>query len=359
LNRGGTENLLLDVFKNARDEDLDIFCVYRNGGILHQAYKETGISLRKITPRGKFDLLYIFKLRAFLKKTKTEIAHAQQPLDALYAFLACLGLKTKVLFTMHGYDFSLGKLNRRIIRFAHKHTDLNIFVSKDQRDYFIEKYRFRKEKTRVIYNGISFEKFSGFAHRSLRHEFDIPQGGLLLGSVGNFNPVRDQMTICRFLKLLHEQKVAFTFIFAGSHSKAAPRYWDDCRTFCNEHDLQHKVIFAGSRNDIPNFLSQLDAFIYATDHDTFGIAVIEAMYMGIPVFINDWKVFMETTGGGKHGNFYRTKDENDLHDKFNAFLADSEKFNNKAVRDSKWVESQFSIQTHIKNLQRAYKAVLN
>jgi len=358
LNRGGTETLLLDTFKNIQEENLDIVCVYRMGGILYEDLRETGVSLTKITPKGRFDLSYIFRLRVFLKKNEIEIAHAQQPLDTFYAYLACIGLKTKVLFTMHGYDFRYGKLTKRIIRFIHKRTDLNIFVSKAQRDYFIDKYSFRIEKTRVLYNGISFDKFDDFQPASIRKEFEIPTSQLLMGSVGNFNPARDQMSICRFLNLLNKQKIDFTFIFTGSQSKAAPWYWDDCRNYCNENGLQQKVIFAGLRNDIPNFLSQLDAFIYATDHDTFGIAVIEAMYMGIPAFINNWKVFEEITDGGKHGNFYHTKDENDLLNKFMPFLANRKIFDEKAKLDSQWVKEQYSIQNHIKNLLEVYRSML-
>jgi len=358
LNRGGTETLLLDTFRNIGQEEINIVCIYRIKGILYEDFRQTGIKLVQISPKGKFDVSYIFRLRRVLKNNNIEIAHAQQPLDALYAYLACIGLKTRVLFTMHGYDFRYGKLTRRIISFVHKRTNLNIFVSKAQRDYFIEKYRFRKDKTRVLYNGISFDKFNDFQYTSIRQEFDIPENRLLLGSVGNFNPARDQMTICRFLYLLNQQNVDFTFIFAGSQSKAAPWYWDDCRNYCTEHGLQSKVIFAGLRNDIPNFLSQLDAFIYATDHDTFGIAVIEATYTGVPTFINDWKVFTEITEGGQYARLYRSRDEKDLLTKFLHFTENREDYVLKAKDDAAWAEAQYSIQSHIKNLLEIYRSVL-
>lgn len=359
LNRGGTETLLLDMFRNIQQEDVNVLCVYRMGGVLYDDFIETGVSLTKISPKVKFDLSYIFRLRGFLKTNRIEIAHAQQPLDALYAYLACIGLKTKVLFTMHGYDFRYGKLTRRIISFIHKRTDINLFVSKNQRDYFIEKYHFRKDKTRVLYNGVSFDKFDDFQHASIRKEFSIPRACLLIGSVGNFNPARDQMMICRFLNLLNMQGTDFTFIFAGSQSKAAPWYWDDCRSYCYENGLQKRVVFAGLRNDIPNFLSQLDAFVYATDHDTFGIAVIEAIYMGIPAFINDWKVFEEITNEGRHANLYQTRDEKDLLKKFLHFAEKKEDYLLKAKSDASWAKAQYSIQNHIDNLLKAYESVLS
>jgi len=239
-----------------------------------------------------------------------------------------------------------------------RRVDLVIFVSNTQQDYYIDKYHFRKVKSRVLYNGISFDKFNNVQPISIRKEFDVSENELLLGSVGNFNVGRDQMTICRFLNRLNQQNISFTFIFIGSKSETVPHYWNDCQNYCSENGLGSKVIFAGSRSDIPNFLNQLDAFIYSTDHDSFGIAVIEAMYMGIPAFINNWKVFEEITDGGKHGNFYHTKDENDLLNKFMPFLANRKFFDEKAKLDSQWVKEQYSIQNHIKNLLEVYRSVL-
>jgi glycosyltransferase involved in cell wall biosynthesis len=359
LNQGGSETLILDTLNNLDRSDLEIYCIYRSEGLLSNDFRETGARLVRIAPKGKWDLLYIWRLRKYLRKSQINIAHAQQSVDALYAWLACLGLKTKVLFTMHGYDFKFGNATKRIIRFIHRRTSLNIFVSKTQRDYFIDKYNFKLEKTRVLYNGVCFDKFDKFKYFSIREEFNIPEQNLLLGMVGNFNPARDQMTICRFLDLLNQKDVEFTFVFAGSQSKAAPWFWDDCQRFIQEKGLSGKVIFAGPRYDVPNFNTQLDAFLYATDHDTFGIAVIEAMSKSIPVFINDWKVFLEITDNGKHAIVFKSKNEKDLLIQFLNFLDNMDKFRQKAKQDADWVRKQYSIQTHIKNLRDIYRNALS
>lgn len=51
-----------------------------------------------------------------------------------------------------------------------------------------------------------------------------------------------------------------------------------------------KVHFMGPRSDVPELLASWDAFLYSTDHDTFGIAVVEAIAAGLPTFVNDWEV---------------------------------------------------------------------
>jgi len=99
-----------------------------------------------------------------------------------------------------------------------------------------------------------------------------------------------------------------------------PHLYDDCVNYCKQNGLEYKVLFLGSRTDIPQILDQLDAFVYATDHDTFGIAVVEAMAVGVPVFVNDWEVMKEITVDGKYATLYKTKDEKDLLREFMLFL---------------------------------------
>ncbi|MCD4725775.1 MAG: glycosyltransferase family 4 protein [Bacteroidales bacterium] len=358
LNRGGTETLLLDTFRQAKKTGLDIAGIYRKEGSLFEDFKHTGISLFQVYPRNWFDVFYLFRLRKLLKREKIKIAHAQQPIDALYAYLACFGLKIKVVLTLHGYGYRYSKFYRLVLKFMLKRTDLNLFVSKSQQTYYSEKYVLKEtQKLKVLYNGISFDKFRHIQYRSIREEFSVTEDCLLLGSVGNFNAVRDQMTICRFLKLLKKQNINFAFVFAGAKINAEARYMDDCIKYCDEQGLNSKVFFPGPRNDIPNLLNQLDAFIYSTDHDTFGIAVIEAMYAGIPVFVNDWSVMAEITEEGKHATLYRSKDEEDLFDHFARFLANKEKFIQKAKEDAKWAGEEYSIENHLNNLIAIYNEI--
>jgi glycosyltransferase involved in cell wall biosynthesis len=109
------------------------------------------------------------------------------------------------------------------------------------------------------------------------------------------------------------------------------------------------------RTDVPHILAQSDAFVYATDYDTFGIAVAEAMATGIPVFVNDWEVMSEITEQGKYATLYKTKDEKDLLGKFMLFLASKNDYISKAQLAQQFVRSSYSIEQHIPNLMQQYE----
>ena len=358
LNRGGTETLLLDTYRQAKDANMDIIGVYRKDGLLYKDFKNSGVQITRLKPRFFLDLLYFFHLRKLLKGNKVDIVHAQQVIDAIYAWISCRGTGIKVLLTLHGYNFRYGRKINTLTQFIINRTRLNIYVSKSQKTNYQEKYKIKKPQNQVVvYNGVSFDKFNNIERKSLKKEFNIPEKTLLLGSVGNFVGVRDQITICRFLDLLNQKGIDFAFVFAGRKSDTEPWYFDNCIQYCKDHDLSRKVFFPGSRKDIPNMLSQLDAFIYSTSHDTFGIAIIEAMAMGVSVFTNDWEVMTEITDKGQHGIIYKTKDEKDLLHKFMHFLENREIYQGHAREDAVWVRKQYSIQTHLDSLKQIYQSI--
>ena len=189
---------------------------------------------------------------------------------------------------------------------------------------------------------------------NIREELQLSSHTLLLGTVGNFVPGRDQLSICRFLEKLNDTKIDFHFLFIGKRDKKMPQLYDNCVNYCQQNNLLDKVSFLGSRNDVPDLLSQLDAFVYSTDHDTFGIAVVEAMAVGLPVFVNDWGVMKEITDNGKLATLYKTKDESDLLQQFMLFLQNKETYKTKVLEASRFVREKYSIEKHIQNLKEVY-----
>ncbi len=353
LNRGGTETLMLDVCKNLQQADFEAIGVYRKKGVLEDEFLSARIPFYFL-PELKNRLKYILQLRQFLIKHKITIVHAQQPIDALYAYFACLGTRVKLLLTMHGFDVNV---SRRLLSFVLKRTTANVYVSDYQKKYYVDKFKLKEAKQFVVYNGIDFDKLDidVDASKNIRTELNLPQDTLLLGMVGNFNLVRNQMFVCRFLKLLNEQGIDFHFIFVGKRIEGMSDRFDNCVAYCQHNHLSSKVTFLGVRNDVPAILQTLDAFVYATEHDTFGIAVIEAVAAGIPVFVNDWAVMNEITEQGALATLYKSDNKEDLLKRFLVFLKHRVEAIEASQRQSMLVKQKYSIKQHIINLKDIYK----
>ncbi|MDR2684998.1 MAG: glycosyltransferase family 4 protein [Prevotellaceae bacterium] len=355
LRRGGTETLRLNVFRNAQKADYQFVGIHRKDGEYKEAFYSSGQKMYKLAPRFIFDVAYFLKLRKIFKTEKIDIAHAQLSIDALYAKFASIFPKTKVILTTHGYD-NFNKKNY-LLSFILKYTDKNFFVSDFQREYYTKKYRLNPRKLQTVYNGISFDKIDGC--KETTHLFSDNYKGLLIGSVGNFAYTRTQIVICRALRLLAEKNVDFRFVFAGLRLDNQAHLYDECVDFCKENNLLNtKVFFLGGRDDVPNILKQLDVFVYSSAHDTFGIAVIEAIACGLPVFVNDWGVMKEVSDNGKFAILYRTKDENDLLEKFLLFLKNESFYKEEAKKNAVEIRKKFPVEQHIRELEKEYKKLL-
>ena len=213
-----------------------------------------------------------------------------------------------------------------------------------------------------MYNGININKIqldTQTINNSFRSELGIEENTILMGMVGNFVPVRDHMTICLFINILKDQHINFHFVFIGKKTDAYPELYDTCYQYCQQNNLLKNVSFLGSRNDVPQLLPQLDAFVYATDHDTFGIAVVEAMLAGVPVIVNDWEVMREISDDGKYLTLYKTKDEENLLSQVMSFINDKGEQRKKAMLAHEYANAHFSIEKHINCLCNLYREIMN
>jgi glycosyltransferase involved in cell wall biosynthesis len=353
LGRGGAEVLLSDLCNNSNGT-IALQVVSTKGGSLERGIEDSNAGL-KIIPSKGLHVRFILKLRRFLLENEIEIVHVHSGFFCIHALLAVLLTDIKIVVTLHNYRLNTQKMLKKIT-FAG--ADAVCFVS----EFLMQSYLKSKEisassvKYRVLHNGIDPNKFN-VRQADLRQSLNLPGDCLLLGMVGNFNEVRDHFTLCKGIKLLINNGYNSHFVFAGAAHIS--KLFDQCYSFCKDNHLLPYVHFLGSRPDIPEILAALDLFVYASNLDTFGIAVVEAMMSGTPVVVNDLPVFQEVTGNGKYASLYKTKYETDLAEKIEYLLEHPEERKRLGEASRKWAIENFSIQKHIEQLQAMYQELLS
>lgn len=359
LKRGGTETLILDIFRNSNNQEVQIIGIHREVGELKSEFENTPWPMFHI-PFSINIFKYLINLRKCIKENKIEIAHSQQAWTTVILFFATLFTSVKIVSTTHGFDMPYNCFKKLILFISFRLSHINIFVSNYQFNYYINKYHLhRKGKNIVIYNGVDFSKFR-------KPSYDIPD---FLNNhlnifprfcmVGNFVPGRNQLFICECLNILHERNINFNFYFIGEKSASKPELFDKCIAYCEKKNLVEKVHFVGARNDVPNILQHTDAFVYCTDHDTFGLAVVEAISSGIPVFVNDWDVFKEVCHGGDWAWLYPTGNIQVCSDLLVSFINNSEKFKSQSKVNALAIQKEYNLEKHIFELHNLYCTLLN
>ena len=352
LRRGGAESLVYDVCRKRDAAPFDLCCLYRKDDDFSEAFKATGAELIQV-PKGGSILKYLLDLRKAIRVHGIDIVHAQTASNAMVSILALLFTHAKVVTTLHGFSFSNAPgWYRRIVYGGSRRV---VCVSGYEKQHYVRKWKLPADnKFRVVYNGIDFSKLD-HPQPDPAQPLTLDKNALNIIMVGSFIEGRAQYFVCQALQRLVQTDVPFHMYFAGRRDEAEPERYDRCVAFCEQNGLMERVHFLGNRNDVPWLLRQMDLFFYATDHDTFGIAVIEAMASGVPVLVNDWDVMKEITEDGRWATLFKTGDVEDCVAKLTALAALPAERAKLAQAANGFVRRRYSIENHITALSKVYE----
>lgn len=333
-----------DVMEMRTNLPYQAWCVYRKGSA-----EGNGIML---IPSHKI-LLFLHRLRKTVRSNQIQLIHAQSAFDALLARLSTIGLGTMVIQTFHSYEFAVRTQRKLLERLAFGLCARSVFVSRDQMQHYATVHRLtpkQQRKQALVYNGVNFTRFP----LTIRE----PNARLQMAMVGNFVPEKNQMFVLDFLKVLHNRNINFEFSFIGERKPQFPSCYDRCVEYCKQEGLDNMVHFLGQRDDVPQLLSKMDAFVYCSRSETFGIAVVEAIATGLPTFVNDLPVFGEITQGGRLATLYATDDLQQLCNKFDYFLSHRQESIDAAVANAQEMRGTYSILAHVANLNSLYTQII-
>jgi glycosyltransferase involved in cell wall biosynthesis len=356
LNRGGGETMMLDVCRNAKASGLDLTFVATGGGDLEDDFRNSGVEFVRLQRKLPIDLSLALALRGIVKERGIQVVHSHQPVEALHLYLATRGDQTKRALTIHGvYP---GARNELALKFVLPRTDATAVVSRNLQNQLEENHSLGSSKCLVVYNGVDPVRLQS-SGRNLRTELAIAEDEILLGMVGNFQPVaeKDQLTVCRALPQLFARVPRSRFVFVGGRSEAAPQLFDDCVEFCRKQNIADRVHFLGKRADIPSVLSSLDVFVLSSLREGAPISVIEAMMVGVPAVLSDIPALREISDEGKYALLFQTGDEDDLAAKLISLANDRAEHSRLVSIARQWSLEQFGIETHIANLKKLYESL--
>lgn len=286
MNRGGAETIMLDVFRNWRNAPFGFIGIHRKGGTMRDAFYAAGPKLYQLSPRRFGYVRYLLPLRRLIKSENITTIHAQHWLDTIYAWLATIGMDVQLVTTLHGF-YPMKGLNGFLCRMSIRMSDDVCFVSRYEQEWYQQQMHIPDTKCHVIYNGVDLNKFD-VASESVIELGN--EGRIKLCMVGSFSPARNHLLVCHALNLLPRKADLY---FIGAKNEHIFHCYKDCYEYCKTNNILDNVHFIGEQSNVYAWLERMDGFVFATQHDTFGISLIEAMAVGLPVIVSDWEVMKE------------------------------------------------------------------
>lgn len=279
-NAGGIETLCKDYVKHS---NLDhIFVFVWGGGSIANEMKEFGANVVVLNASKKNILGPAKKLRELCKKYNicSVIVHHAAPVNYIYAMLLKRKFKNLQIYVYaHGSAEDMCRVNRKgfffrkiILKRAIAKSKSVIAISNSVKESLIDFLAVPVDKITVIYNGTAMKGIP----RNMHKKNEIPE----LIYVGRLIEEKGVQNTIKGLSRIREQ---FHFTIVGDGA-----YREELKKSVEKLGLSKKITFLGSRRDIRDLLSKSDVFIHLPIwNEGFGIAVIEAMSMGLCCICNN------------------------------------------------------------------------
>ena len=262
-----------------------------------------------------FALSLAAKIREVAVQHGLDIVHSHYAIPyATSAFLAKEMLKTagrdlKTITTLHGTDITLvGVMPSfyEITRFSISVSDAITAVSR-----FLERETVRTfeidRPIRVIHNFVDCNEFRPVKNEEMRSRYARDDEKIVI-HVSNFRKVKNLPAVVEvFARVRRAHPAKLLLVGDGPELEVVERrVMDD--------GLRSDVVFFGDQEFIANILPLGDVFLLPSEHESFGLAALEAMSCALPVVASNIGGLGEVIKDGETGFLFDPHDVEGMSD---------------------------------------------
>jgi glycosyltransferase involved in cell wall biosynthesis len=207
-------------------------------------------------------------------------------------------------------------------RFLYKRVDYAIAISEVIKSNLIETTILTQEKIVLLHDATDTTKFdpSTIDHNKIRNEYNIRNNELLIGMMARFTPGKGHEEFLYASQKLLAKYNNIKFMIIGEPSKGESKYAEGIRLLAEKLGIINNVYFTGYRSDIPEVLGALDIFVFPSRAEAFGLALIEAMSMGIPSVCTNYGGVLDIVVDGSTSYLFQKENADSLADKVELFI---------------------------------------
>lgn len=348
---GGLELYMVRAAK-ALDDDFDIISVINTDTKLEQYYENTQYKYLKISRKRSFSFSTARKLASIIDKNDIDIIHMHWTKDLPIAVMAkILSKKKPKLVQTRNMNMTRFK-NDFYHRFLYKHMDMILPVTYLVADQ-IKKYipKMVRPKVKVLYMGSDKPSILKAEEILLyREKINVKPKEFLVGMVGRIEKPKGQYLLIEAVEKLKSEGTKVKVFFVGHPMKES--YLDELKKTVLEKKLEDEIVFHGFVKDPHKFMQVCDAVVLATECETFGLVVIEAMQVGTAVIATNRCGPLEIIDDGETGLLFEQNDSRELAEKIKQLESDKDFCLMLSQRGMQVAENRFSNHEQFKKLRK-------
>ncbi|MBO9592156.1 MAG: glycosyltransferase [Niabella sp.] len=344
LGRGGAETLLVDILPDLNHRyDLTLVTLNDRNDFPEEVFRQ--IKKIDLQYKGYADLFAVTRrLKKIIKAERPDLVRSQLFWSTIIARLAC-GKRNPLVFSVHEI------MNRDPIG-RHKQLIQDL----------IERATYRKTQNMIGVTNAVIQNFksihphtgkcfllSNFVRNEFfktKYEFSFQANRpLKIVCVGNLRLIKNIPFLIETIKLLPRNLISLDIYGEGPLRPTLEKEIEGADLF--------NVRLMGRKADIYRVLPDYDLYVSPSNAEGFGIAVAEALSVGLPVIISDIPGHKEI--GDKYANYFDLNNTASLIRFIEYFIANPEKFKMQSEQNKVYALKAFRRDNYLNKLDSIYQ----
>ena len=306
--------------------------------------------------------LTVFAIAKIINRENIDIVHVNGLLS-FHAPMAALLTRKKVVWHLISslYPKILVLSLVPLIRIM---ADQIVVVAKTLGEYYMgSQKKMIENNTMIIYECVDVGNFDPLVVSKndideLKKEFNMSNHEKIVGCVGNINSVKGYEYFIESASLIKKKLDNVKFLIVGDISNPHKNYYyQKLKSLVGSLEMEHDVIFAGKRYDIPQLLSIFDVFVLPSIAEGTPLVILEAMAMEKPVVATDVGAVSEQVSDDETGIIVPPENPKTMAEAVIYLLENPEERIEIGKRGRKQVKEMFSLERCVEEHKKLYKNI--
>ena len=350
---GGGERYVADLTNALVARGHDVYVAVRPGSSLPRHLQLSPEKILTLPLRNALDVQTARELEKFVRRKAIDVVHAHMARDSsLASYAARRNRQTKFIATRHVL-FKLNRIHRHTLSRAACVIAVSQAVARELRAAQVVK----NDQLVVIHNGVDVERIkrtcAALPLRLFLRSIGVSAGtagnGPLVGSIGELRTLKRHDDFIRAAALVLKEFPETQFVLAG-----VGEIREQLEKLAAELGLTDHFHFLGWRDDADKLLCAMDVFVSASETESFGLAIVEAMAAGTAVVATATEGAQEIIEDQKTGLLVPIGDVDRIAVAVIKLLSDSSTRLNFASRAREAASQRFGLTRMVDEIERIY-----
>lgn len=353
---GGGERYVVDLAKSLHERGHEVYAAVRPGAQLIEHLRLPQERIVTLKLLNALDAQSAEALARLVHKHEIEVVHAHLERDYPSAAYATRNNRnTKFIATRH-LLFPLSQLHGQALAAAHK----VIAVSNATARYLRAQRIVSDDQIAVVQNGIDLDRFSraldGFNREEFLRSKGVAPDCVLVGSIGELRTLKRHDDFIGAAAVVAREFPDAQFVLAGVEPLHSGELRRQLEQLVKQYRLEDRFHFLGWLEDAEQWLGALDIFVSASESESFGLAIAEAMAAETAVVATRTDGAREVLEDQKTGVLVSIGNIAELAVAVSSLIIQPQRRKQIAARAKEAVAAKFSLRRMVDEIEAIYEA---